>query len=93
MEKNCERLLQKFNTAEIKSQGYQASETIQHRERLLTYMERFVRNDQLGTINRPVYGRYNNIEYLSTWQVLGPCDINRGKGQFQGLMQCENNQG
>ena len=37
-------------------------------------MERFVVNDQSGTINRPVYGRY--YELLETFQCLN-CSISQ----------------
>ena len=49
---NCERLVAKI----------WASETIQNLERLSTYMERFIDNNQSGTINCFVYGHYHIIK-------------------------------
>ena len=46
-----------------KSSSVEMSGMIETQKRLLTYIERFVRNDQSGMINQPMYGHYN-VQYL-----------------------------
>ena len=45
----------------IYKEKQKASGMIQNQERLSTYMERFVRNDESGMTSRPVYGRYHTL--------------------------------
>ena len=62
MKQNHEGLLQQFSTAEkiVTVLGVRIDPKS---GKTVTYIERFVRNDQSGRTNHPVYGRYYEILY------------------------------